>query len=80
MSEHDQSFEEIIADLKNQVGHLEQGDLPLEDALKAFEHGMALAKKGRDALTAAEKKVEQLIAEQDGQAATRPLDDELDID
>ena len=80
MSDSSQSFEEIIADLQQQVEHLEQGDLALEDALKAFERGMALAKKGNQALSAAEKKVEQLISEQDGTASTRPLDDELDID
>lgn len=80
MSDQPQSFEEIMADLETQVGRLEQGSLPLEEALKAFEHGMALAKKGSEALAAAEKKVEQLIAERDGQAQTRPLDDEIEID
>ena len=39
---------------------LEQGDLPLEEALKQFERGVALTRACQSALKAAEQKVEIL--------------------
>ncbi|MFT5429526.1 MAG: exodeoxyribonuclease VII small subunit [Myxococcota bacterium] len=72
--EEPNSFEEILSALEEEVGRLEQGDLPLEDALASFERGMALAKAGDETLSAAEKKVEMLIAVRDGQVTTQPFD------
>lgn len=70
------SFEAILSALESEVQRLERGDLPLEDALKAFENGMALARSGGELLGAAEKKVELLLSVKDGQAETRPFDPE----
>ena len=74
MSDEPTSFEGILTALEAEVARLERGDLPLEDALKAFEHGMALSKSGGAILQAAERKVEVLVAARSGQAETRPLD------
>ena len=55
-----------MAKLETVVGHLEQGDVPLEDALQAFEQGVALIRACQQALMAAEQKVEVLLARPDG--------------
>ncbi len=41
---------------------LEQGDVPLEDALKTFERGVALTRQCQTALRTAQQKVEVLLA------------------
>ena len=37
-------FEEAMAELETLVRRLEQGELPLEESLAAFERGMALVR------------------------------------
>jgi len=54
-------FEQALADLEATVEHLERGDLPLEEALKQFERGIALARSCQVALKQAEQKVEILL-------------------
>jgi exodeoxyribonuclease VII small subunit len=54
-------FEQALADLEETVERLERGDLPLEDALKQFEHGIGLARSCEAALKQAEQKVEILL-------------------
>jgi exodeoxyribonuclease VII small subunit len=50
-----------MRELEALVARLEQGDLPLEEALKQFERGIALTKACQTALKAAEHKVEILL-------------------
>ena len=76
MTDDPQTFEAILAALETEVQRLERGDLPLEEALAAFERGTTLARRGSETLAAAEKKVELLLAVRNGQAETRPLDTE----
>ncbi|MEI2422368.1 exodeoxyribonuclease VII small subunit, partial [Arthrospira platensis SPKY2] len=45
------------------VGELEAGDQPLEQALAAFERGVALTRRCQAALRAAEQKVEILTGD-----------------
>ena len=45
MAEKKPSFEEMMARLDEIVRLLEQGDVPLENALSFFEEGTALVKK-----------------------------------
>ena len=66
-------FERAMADLEGVVAQLEQGDVPLEEALTAFERGVALTRACQQALTAAEQKVEVLLARPDGSHATAPF-------
>jgi exodeoxyribonuclease VII small subunit len=54
-------FEQSMKALEALVERLEQGDLPLEEALKQFERGVALARSCQTALKAAEQKVEILL-------------------
>jgi exodeoxyribonuclease VII small subunit len=67
-------FEQAMAELEAVVARLEQGEVPLEEALKAFERGVALTRACQDALAAAEQKVEILLARPDGSHAVAPFE------
>lgn len=54
-------FERALAELEATVDKLEHGELSLEDALKHFERGVALARECQAALKQAEQKVEILL-------------------
>jgi exodeoxyribonuclease VII small subunit len=69
-------FEDALAELEGVVRRLEQGELPLEDSLAAFERGMALVKQLSTRLEAIERRVEVLLKQDDGSLVTRPLDDD----
>jgi exodeoxyribonuclease VII small subunit len=60
-------FEEALAELEGLVERLERGDLPLDEALKAFERGVALTRHCQAALQAAQQKVEILLKRGPGQ-------------
>lgn len=64
-AEASMSIDEILDGLEGVVAELEGGDLPLEDALRRFEHGVGLARKGSTLLDAVEERVEQLLDERD---------------
>lgn len=68
-----QSFEESLAQLEQIVTQLERGDVPLEEALTAFQKGMVLSKQCQDTLTKAEKTLTQMMTEND---ETVPFDPE----
>ncbi len=50
-----------MRELEALVERLEHGELPLEEALRQFERGVALTKACQAALKAAEQKVEILL-------------------
>lgn len=54
-------FEHSLAELEALVERLEHGDLPLDDAMKSFERGVALTRQCQAALKAAQQKVEILL-------------------
>jgi exodeoxyribonuclease VII small subunit len=54
-------FELAMRDLEELVERLEQGDLPLEESLAAFERGVMLTRACQTALKEAEQKVEILL-------------------
>jgi exodeoxyribonuclease VII small subunit len=54
-------FELAMRDLEELVERLEQGDLPLEESLAAFERGVTLTRACQTALKEAEQKVEILL-------------------
>ena len=54
-------FETAMRDLEDLVARLEQGDLPLEESLAAFERGVMLTRTCQTALKEAEQKVEILL-------------------
>ncbi|NCP66217.1 MAG: exodeoxyribonuclease VII small subunit [Paraglaciecola sp.] len=60
------SFEQAMQELEGIVANMEQGELPLEDALQQFERGIALARLSQQKLKDAEQKV-QILMSQNGQ-------------
>ncbi len=56
----DPSFENQLEQLEALVTRLEQGDVPLAEALAAFEQGMQLSKACSQMLNAAEQRVSEL--------------------
>ena len=54
------NFEQSLARLEEIVGHLEKGDMPLNDSLKLFEEGTALLSSCNKMLDDAEQKVVKL--------------------
>jgi len=73
-----EKFEEALQKLEAIVAKMEEGDLPLEEALKAFEEGVRLAKFCTSKLDEAERKVEKLIRDQGGKIQTAPFSEEGD--
>lgn len=59
----------VLDGLEAVVSELESGELPLEQALLRFEHGVKLARKGGAMLDAVEERVETLLADRDEVAA-----------
>ena len=59
------TFEATIDELDVIVENLENGDLALEDALKKFERGIALARAGQNKLSDAEQRVSILLQNDD---------------
>lgn len=62
------SFEEAIAELEQLVSTMEQGDLPLEAALGAFEKGIQLANLSQQKLKQAEQKINMLVEKNGSEA------------
>lgn len=54
-------FERTLADLETLVTELEGGELPLDEAVQAFERGMQLSRSCQAALAQAEQKVRILL-------------------
>lgn len=59
------AIDQVLASLERVVAELEAGDLPLETALKRFEDGVRLARRGTALLDAVEQRVEVLLEGRD---------------
>lgn len=64
------SFENSLNELEHIVARLESGDLPLEEALQAFEQGIQLARQGQLKLQQAEQRVQILLSDEPEAALT----------
>ena len=73
------SFEAALERLEQTVSKLEEGDLPLEEALVLFESGVALSRRCNETLEAAERRIEILVADRDGNE-TEPFAEDLSDD
>jgi exodeoxyribonuclease VII small subunit len=69
----DLKFEECLARLEEIVTALESGNLSLEESLKVFEEGVALARHCGRYLEAAERRIEVLAKDDGGTTTTRPF-------
>ncbi|WP_078597067.1 exodeoxyribonuclease VII small subunit [Evansella clarkii] len=57
------TFEEAMEKLETVVNKLEEGDVPLEKAIRMFEEGMKLSKFCHDRLQNVEKQMTQVLTE-----------------
>ena len=65
------SFEEQLGALEALAGRMEEGEMPLEEALKAYDEGMKLAKNLIGQLDRAEKRILEISGDE-----LKPLEDE----
>ena len=65
-------FEKALAELESLVERLERGDVPLDEALRTFERGVALTRHCQACLQAAQQKVEILL-KRSGQPELQPF-------
>ena len=69
-------FEEALSRLEAIVGALEEGQIPLADALARYEEGIQLLKQCYQALSHAERRIELLNrVDSEGHAQSEPFDD-----
>jgi exodeoxyribonuclease VII small subunit len=73
------TFEETLMELEDIVEQLENGDVPLEKAIEAFQQGMLLSKLCHQKLEQVERKIEQLVQEGD-EWVKKPLQWEGEVD
>lgn len=59
-------FEKALERLEKIVEELEEGNIPLEDALKKYEEGVKLSRVCSEKLSQAEKKIQVLTKSLDG--------------
>lgn len=57
------SFEEAMNQLEQIVDRLEEGDVPLEEAIAIYKEGMELSKLCHDKLKSVEEQLTQIITE-----------------
>jgi len=67
------TFEEALARLETIVHELEEADLPLERSLTVFEEGVRLSRLLHERLNEAERKVEILMKNEDGEKVPVPF-------
>ena len=67
-------FEKSLKRLEEIVGKLENGELTLEDSLKLFEEGTKLSKSCEKQLNQAQRKVEMLVKDEDGELQEVPFE------
>ncbi len=73
MADETQRFEDALAELEGLVRQLEQGTLPLEESLTAFERGVGLVRLLSQRLAEVEQRVEVLLKSEAGQLLVLPL-------
>jgi exodeoxyribonuclease VII small subunit len=70
------SFELALKELEGIVKQLETGEAKLEEALQLFERGVKLTKYCSQKLDEAEKKIEMLVKDSQGQYKAIPFEAE----
>ncbi len=71
--EKNQTFEVSLAELEKIVRRLEEGDLPLDESLELFEKGVRLSRECRERLNQAERRIEILLRDEDGNATLQEI-------
>ncbi|MGJ7921303.1 exodeoxyribonuclease VII small subunit [Neobacillus sp. LXY-4] len=70
-----QSFEDAMEKLEYLVEKLEEGDVPLEEAISIYKEGMELSKFCHDKLKLVEEQLTQILTD-DGQMASFAVQEE----
>lgn len=68
------SFEDALCNLEAIIKSLEQGDLPLEEALAQFSEGVELSQHCLTKLHAAEQHIDKIIEVNKGELIEKPLE------
>lgn len=63
MAEKEKSFDTSLIELEKIVEQLEQGDVPLEEALDKFQEGITLSRKLKKTLQDAEESLAKIVTE-----------------
>lgn len=72
------SFDQALRRLEELADRLEAGEVPLEEALQAYEEAVGLFTFCRQRLQRIEQRIEQLSEELDGTLVTEPLEPPAD--
>jgi exodeoxyribonuclease VII small subunit len=73
-------FEQRLAQLETIVERLEQGELPLDEAVRLFEQGMHLSESCKKELNEAEGRIQVLIERAGGSMQAQELEVKTDVD
>ena len=74
----DLTFDEALRQLEELAAKLEEGDIPLEDALKVYERAVGLFSLCRGRLDTMEQRVELLTEDLEGSLKAEPADVPVD--
>lgn len=76
MAKKQETFENSLKELEKIVRKLEDGDLALEESLKLFENGVKLSRECRERLDQAERRIEILLEDEQGNPALQAIEKE----
>ena len=71
--ERELGFDQVLERLHKIVTRIEQGNLPLEQALSLFEDGVRLSRRGSSILDATQQRIGLLVRGEGGTEERRPL-------
>jgi exodeoxyribonuclease VII small subunit len=69
-----QTFESSLDELEKIVARLETGDMALEESLELFERGVKLSRDCKERLLKAERRIEVLTREANGEISLEEID------
>ncbi|MFO0795051.1 MAG: exodeoxyribonuclease VII small subunit [Candidatus Brocadiaceae bacterium] len=69
-----QKFEDALQALEGVVEQLEKGDLTLDETLSEYENGVKLYKQCISLLEAAERKIQILVKDENGNLQTKDIE------
>lgn len=72
--EEEAGFETNLRKLESIVSRLEQGDLPLDEALKLYEEGICAYRRCHEKLKSAESRVAKLVETLEGELTEEPFE------
>jgi exodeoxyribonuclease VII small subunit len=67
-------IEQALAKLEEITATLERGELPLDEAIRLFEEGVALASEAKRDLDAARLRIDRVIEDAKGALTAEPFD------